>query len=92
MESAKGYRGGPPKEATAAIIKALEEQTADYGRPVGAEEAHLMIFDRRKGVSWDEKIYRREAQAEGGEAVTVWGCRAGAIRSLKKTKIALCFL
>jgi len=47
-------------------------QTAEYVQRTGAEEAHLVVFDRREGVTWDERVFvRREALGEVG--VTVWG-------------------
>jgi hypothetical protein len=49
------------------------EQTADYADRCGAEEAHLLIFDRREGVSWDEKIWSR-AEGYQGREIQVWGC------------------
>ena len=48
------------------------EQTADYSRHAGADEAHLMIFDRTAGKTWDERIWRRE-ELFGGLPITVWG-------------------
>ncbi len=48
-------------------------QTADYTRRVGADEAHLVIFDRKPGVSWNKKIWQRQASHEGLE-IGVWGC------------------
>ena len=48
------------------------EQTVDYARRAGADEAHLFIFDRESGRPWDERIWRR-AEAAGGMAVAVWG-------------------
>ncbi len=39
-----------------------------------AGESHLVIFDRRKDVSWDEKIYKREEPAANGRPITIWGC------------------
>jgi len=53
------------------IAKGLE-QTADYCRHVGADEAHLMIFDRDPARAWDERIWRCEEHF-GDLAVTVWG-------------------
>lgn len=39
-----------------------------------AEEGHLIVFDRSEARTWEEKIFRREATADGGVApVTVWG-------------------
>lgn len=38
----------------------------------GADEAHLVIFDRRPGRTWDERIFVRQEQ-HAGLAITVWG-------------------
>ena len=54
-----------------AIAQGLE-QTADYAGHVGADESHLIIFDRDPGKTWDERIWRRDEQF-GGKPVTVWG-------------------
>ena len=48
------------------------EQTWRYADAMGAEEAHLVIFDRRPKVAWSKKIWRRSAQ-HAGMAITVWG-------------------
>ncbi|MCS6810149.1 MAG: ATP-binding protein [Tepidimonas sp.] len=48
------------------------QQTADYAQQCGAEEAHLIIFDRRPDVSWDEKIFHR-TESIGARTVGVWG-------------------
>ena len=48
------------------------EQTADYVRRVGADEAHLMIFDRESKQTWDEKIWRR-GERFGDLQIDVWG-------------------
>ena len=53
------------------ISKGLE-QTADYVRRVGADEAHLMIFDHGTAQTWDDKIWRRN-ESFGGFTITVWG-------------------
>jgi hypothetical protein len=47
-------------------------QTADYASRCGAAEAHLMIFDRTPGKSWDERIWQRQ-EAVGGRSIGVWG-------------------
>ncbi len=47
-------------------------QTLDYMERCGAESGHLVVFDRREGKSWDEKIFRRE-EFPGGRRVTLWG-------------------
>jgi hypothetical protein len=48
------------------------EQTADYVRRVGADEAHLMIFDRDSKQTWDERIWRR-SERFGDLPIDVWG-------------------
>ena len=48
------------------------EQTADYVRRVGADEAHLMIFDRDTKQTWDERIWRRDEHF-GDLPISVWG-------------------
>jgi hypothetical protein len=47
-------------------------QTVGYARQVGAEEAHLVLFDRRAEVPWDARIWQREA-VQDGMKVSVWG-------------------
>lgn len=48
------------------------EQTVGYARQVGADEAHLVLFDRRPEMPWDERIWQRDAVQEGVR-VMVWG-------------------
>ena len=48
------------------------DQTRAYMDRCGAEEGHLVVFDRTQGKSWEEKVFRREETA-GGAPVTVWG-------------------
>lgn len=48
------------------------EQTADYAQRVGADEAHLFIFDRDSGRPWDERIWQRAENYQGRE-IAVWG-------------------
>jgi len=38
-----------------------------------AGEGHLVLFDLRKGPSWDERIYEREVEQDG-KRVVVLGC------------------
>ena len=55
--------------------KALEEgleQTAGYMDISNATEGHLVIFDRRPGRSWDEKVYHR-VETFGKKTMYVWG-------------------
>jgi hypothetical protein len=47
-------------------------QTADYAARCGADEAHLLIFDRRPDITWNEKIWHKPAHPDTGE-ITVWG-------------------
>ena len=53
------------------LAKGLE-QTADYVARVGADEAHLVIFNRTPEVPWDEKIWQRQEQF-GALPIAVWG-------------------
>ena len=48
------------------------EQTADYVARVGADEAHLVIFNRTPEVPWDEKIWQRQERF-GALPIAVWG-------------------
>lgn len=47
------------------------EQTWRYMDQCGAEEGHLVIFDRSE-KSWDEKIFKREKN-HNGLKIVVWG-------------------
>jgi hypothetical protein len=47
-------------------------QTREYATHKGASEAHLVIFDRRPGKTWEEKIYDRMTESEG-YLIYVWG-------------------
>ena len=60
------------KKAPEATLQQGLEQTADYAAQVGAQEAHLVLFDRRPGVGWDERIWQRTA-VQGGWEIGVWG-------------------
>ena len=48
------------------------EQTADYADHVGAEEAYLIVFDRRDKLSWDERCWQLE-RLQGSRRIPVWG-------------------
>ena len=48
------------------------DQTRAYLDRCGAEEGHLVVFDRTQGKPWEEKVFRRE-ETGGGTPVTVWG-------------------
>ena len=47
-------------------------QTAAYMDRSDARAGHLVVFDRRAGRSWEEKVFRRE-EAVDGRPITVWG-------------------
>ena len=52
--------------------KLLQEgiaQTKGYAAQVGADESHLIIFDRNPERSWDEKIWQKTV-----DGLPVWGC------------------
>ncbi|MFZ1573652.1 MAG: hypothetical protein WAT36_00095 [Chromatiaceae bacterium] len=49
------------------------EQTADYADRAGANEAHLVIFDRDPSLAWDDKVWRR-SEFFGKRVILVWGC------------------
>jgi hypothetical protein len=48
------------------------EQTADYYQRVGAQEAHLVIFNRNPDVSWEEKTWQRQEYFDC-LPISVWG-------------------
>jgi len=47
-------------------------QTWEYADRCGAAEAHLVIFDRRPGRSWEERIWQR-AERHNDLPIAVWG-------------------
>jgi len=51
-----------------ATIAAGIAQTRDYMQTSGTTDGHLVIFDRRPEIPWDQKIFRR---IEAG--LTIWG-------------------
>jgi hypothetical protein len=53
------------------MIEGLQ-QTAEYMDTSNATEGHLVIFDRRAGRTWDEKIYRRQEKVDH-KVIEVWG-------------------
>jgi hypothetical protein len=48
------------------------EQTWEYMDRCGADEGHLVIFDRTIGKPWEEKLFQRDKSFRG-KAVHVWG-------------------
>ncbi|MEM7403144.1 MAG: PD-(D/E)XK nuclease domain-containing protein, partial [Myxococcota bacterium] len=49
------------------------KQIAAYMQRVNTQEGHLLLFDRRAGKSWDERIWVKQEQVPGGQPITVWG-------------------
>lgn len=49
-------------------------QVAGYAEQCGADEAHLIIFNRDAEVSWDDKIWQQDRAVTGERVVGVWGC------------------
>jgi len=47
-------------------------QTAEYMDKCGAAEGHLIIFDRRKSISWEEKIFNKKMNIDN-KIIMVWG-------------------
>ena len=48
------------------------EQPWDYLDRCGAEEGHLVIFDRTPGKAWEDKLFRRREAVRGRE-IAAWG-------------------
>jgi len=53
------------------IVEGME-QTIGYMDRCGTGEGHLIIFDRRAGRKWSEKIFHK-IETLGGKTVIVWG-------------------
>ena len=49
------------------------EQTADYMDRCDAEAGHLVIFDRRDGRRWADKVFRDRRTSSSGGEIEVWG-------------------
>jgi len=63
------------KLRTASLERLLADglaQTWAYADAMGAEEAHLVIFDQRPAVPWEARIWRRSEPYQG-RVITVWG-------------------
>jgi len=54
------------------LIREGREQTAAYMDGCGAESGHLVVFDLRPGVSWEERLYRKDPEPDE-HRITVWG-------------------
>lgn len=60
-------RRGSLKESLADDLS----QATPYMDRAGADEGHLVIFDRTAGRTWEERMFRH-AEHEGDKRVTVW--------------------
>ncbi len=49
------------------------EQTAAYMDCCEAEAGHLVIFDRREGRRWDDKVFHCRQTSSSGVVIEVWG-------------------
>ena len=49
------------------------EQTVRYMDRCAAESGHLVIFDRRAGRRWDDKVFYCRRASASGVAIEVWG-------------------
>ena len=49
------------------------EKTAEYMDRCDAEKGHLVIFDRRKGKRWKDKIFHCRRASDSGVEIDVWG-------------------
>ena len=47
-------------------------QTTDYADACGADEAHLILFDRRPEITWDAKIWHR-TETHRDRTLQLWG-------------------
>jgi len=49
------------------------KQTAGYMDRLGGKEGWLVLFDQRKGLSWDDKLYVKK-ECLDDKTITVFGC------------------
>jgi len=65
------------KQKLESIIEQGIKQTAEYADKFNAKEAHLIIFNRDKEISWDNKIWHKNKTYETDnqqKEIGVWGC------------------
>lgn len=53
-------------------LEAGLRQTWQYMDKCGTTNGHLIIFDRRPDVAWEQKIFQRQ-ETHQGQSITVWG-------------------
>jgi type II secretory pathway predicted ATPase ExeA len=49
------------------------EQTAQYLDRIGLQEGWLVMFDLRKGIAWDDRLFLREVES-AGKRIRLVGC------------------
>lgn len=49
------------------------KQTAGYMDKLGSKEGFLVLFDQRKGLSWEDKLYTKK-EGFDGKTITIFGC------------------
>ena len=49
------------------------EQTAEYMDRCDAEAGHLVVFDRREGRRWDDKVFRDRRASDRETEINIWG-------------------
>ena len=54
------------------IVRQGLRQTAEYMDLCGAESGHLVVFDMRRGKTWEERIFTRQPESDQ-LPITVWG-------------------
>jgi len=57
-----------------AVVKYLGNYFQEISVRCGGtiNEGHFILFDRRPGIPWDEKIWHR-TETFGGRTIEVWG-------------------
>jgi hypothetical protein len=59
------------RDSYAAVKAAVLEQTAAYAALCDATEAHVVVFDRRGAVSWEERVFTDSGEF-GGVKIKIW--------------------
>ncbi len=60
------------KSLDGTINEGLKQTTEYMDRCSNTDQGHLVIFDRSKGKSWEEKIFKRDEEFQG-KKIMVWG-------------------
>lgn len=81
LDPAQGYQGQVQRvvielkilhQGLAATITQGLAQTADYADRCGADEAHLVIFNRNNTLSWSQRIWQHD-ELFRQRRISVWG-------------------